>query len=227
MKTSNTEDTKMENATRPFALIFALMALALLNNPVSAQDIVIDSGTDDTVIPRLTAAPAQEQLVCSDPADGTLGPCAGSNREPVALRISARESNFGGFLTLFIDNAYSICIGTTPVCEAESARYVVPPGKSLLVREISIQARALVGAAPSTAAGQLTFRTPDATGFEYFLGVLDFTDPGLKIWKEGRPATIIVPAGSEVFGRIDWSQSGPTEVEGTLFLSGELVSDNP
>ncbi|MDX1408243.1 MAG: hypothetical protein R3330_08920, partial [Saprospiraceae bacterium] len=42
---------------------------------LAAQDIVIDSGTDETVISRLPNAPEQWIPSCFDSADGTLGPC--------------------------------------------------------------------------------------------------------------------------------------------------------
>jgi hypothetical protein len=44
--------------------------------PILAQDIVIDSGSDETVISRLPNAGVEEEPVCSDTATGRLGNCA-------------------------------------------------------------------------------------------------------------------------------------------------------
>ncbi len=66
----------MTTEVRNFALALVGLTLSMASPFAAAQDIVIDSGTAETVISRLPAAPAQEEPVCSDSADGTLGSCA-------------------------------------------------------------------------------------------------------------------------------------------------------
>lgn len=53
--------------------MFIVLTFAL--SPAWAQDIVIDSGTDETVISRIPNADLQETFVCADSTDGTLGQC--------------------------------------------------------------------------------------------------------------------------------------------------------
>ncbi|MEM1082197.1 MAG: hypothetical protein AAGH65_11505, partial [Pseudomonadota bacterium] len=58
-----------------YLTVWIVTATFFLSSPILAQDLVIDSGAEETVISRLPAAPVQEAPVCSDTTDGTLGPC--------------------------------------------------------------------------------------------------------------------------------------------------------
>ena len=96
----------MRNAMWQITAAFFGMTVALSSLPLSAQDIVIDSGTDETVISRLPAAPAQEDAVCSDSADGTLGPCASIGAglafyetESVDVRVPQDEDSGAGIVS--------------------------------------------------------------------------------------------------------------------------------
>jgi hypothetical protein len=63
----------MKRAIRYLALLLITMATASFS--VLADNIVIDSGTDETVVSRLPAAGIEEEFVCSDTATGQLGNC--------------------------------------------------------------------------------------------------------------------------------------------------------
>lgn len=66
----------MTKAISNTVLVLMAATWSLTVAPVSAQDIVIDSGSDETVISKLPNAGVQEEPVCSDTTTGTLGPCA-------------------------------------------------------------------------------------------------------------------------------------------------------
>lgn len=57
----------------PTALIAGWLAIAVM--PVLAQDIVIDSGSDETVISRIPSAEVEDFPVCFDSVTGQLGVC--------------------------------------------------------------------------------------------------------------------------------------------------------
>ena len=218
----------MNNATRHFAPVLSAMALALTSFPMLAQDIVIDSGSNETVISRLTAAPAQQQLVCSNAADGTLGPCAGAISEPVLITIYKRDASFDGDRVLFVNGTHEACVGTTIACQSNPGGYVVPAGKILLIHEISMTGRILAGSQPATASGTLQYRlVMSGDGGDIFLGNMDLVSPGLNIWEKGRSVKMTVPTGFTVTGKVEWSDFGGTDAEGTLFINGSLVSANP
>ncbi len=82
-----------------FALAIITTLLMALPSSAFAQDIVIDSGTDETVISRLPNAGFEEEPVCSDSVDGTLGKCSGAllgfYKVRVQITVTADEAEFG------------------------------------------------------------------------------------------------------------------------------------
>ena len=117
------------------------------------------------------------------------------------------------------------CVGSTPVCESQNGiPFVVPANKQLVINEITFKARVLNGSVPATAAASLLVTPAGTASFEFYIGILDFIDSGLNVWKAGVPMHVTAPSDSTVAGQIDWSTFGATNVTGDMIISGVLVS---
>jgi hypothetical protein len=65
----------MKRSVIHIGIILLVGVMATPSFSVMADDIVIDSGSDETVISRLPDAGEQEDFVCSDSTTGQLGDC--------------------------------------------------------------------------------------------------------------------------------------------------------
>lgn len=109
-----------------FRLLGAALALSIM--PAWAQDIVIDSGTDETVISRLPNAGLEENFVCSDATDGTLGKC---QNEILGFYSSSAE-----FQTTEPSNEESANVTCDEGDRALVASYVIGASSDIVVKSI-------------------------------------------------------------------------------------------
>lgn len=194
----------MKISARSIGWICIATAVSVSTGPAMAQDIVIDSGSDETVITRLTAAGVQEQPVCSDTTDGTLGTCA--------------PSVFGGPLSPFALNCFADIESTLTrnSCETDA----VPDGFTFIVEHLSgnfVTREDEVVDRLSVTSGNQAIYLP----VQFVSRKLNFGDPlGIgQINQYGSPATMYVPAGETL--TVTGDANGAGEIR--LIAIGRLV----
>lgn len=194
---------------RHFAMTFTVMILISVIPIAAAQDIVIDSGTDETVISRLPAAPPQEEPMCSDSADGTLGPCAGETADD---RFSQR-----------IQGGLTCQVGGCTFVTA-SGPLDVPAGKTVLFETVTMtyDINGIPDLANFVSGATASFQT--TTPFQRFFvgemmpvvftGAIGMTTKNLNLYGSFVQAVVTFPDERPVEG---------TNVVVAVYVSGRLI----
>lgn len=142
---------------------------------------------------------------------------------PVFLKWYRRNSMFSGYRTLPLYN-YNVCVGLTPACDSQADYYVVPDSHYLVIHQIAIKCRVLLGTNPEGCAGELQVLGPFTV--EWNFGNLDFYDASLTRWGETFAVNIVALSGSKLAPRVDFRDFGPDDVEASMTIYAELVSEN-